>query len=193
MTEHEFKTFWQKQYPEAYPIKHELKWVYPKRWLRMHSLPESKRYADTEAEYQIILRRQNQLLDALIGEGTFIFSSFLQYTEDLSNIHYRQLPDFTAFQKTWTIDLHQERPEEHESDQPIDIFVKREKWQSGGKDELLRAIADDVVRVMFICPSKNCIVAPYDGGVDVIVDSTDRRDALKQKYKDWLSATESGL
>jgi phosphotransferase system IIA component len=25
---------------------------------------------------------------------------------------------------------------------------------------------------MFICPSKNCIVAPYDGGVDIIVDSS---------------------
>ena len=46
---------------------------------------------------------------------------------------------------------------------------------------------------MFICPSTSCIVAPYDGGVDIIVDTENKRDNLKIKYKDWLSKRKDGM
>ena len=46
---------------------------------------------------------------------------------------------------------------------------------------------------MFVSLSKKCVIAPYDGGVDVIVDSTEKRDRLKAKYVDWLSDREDGM
>ena len=67
MTEIEFIDYWNKEYPGSYPINHELKWIYPDRWFRIHSLPDSKRYAESADEYKIILERQNQLINDLIG------------------------------------------------------------------------------------------------------------------------------
>lgn len=193
MTESEFIGYWFKEYPGEFPINHELKWVYRNRWFRIHSLPKSKRYAESEEEYKIILDRQNKLIGDLIGEGGEVAVSFGLYTNDLTNDNYKELPDFGQFQKVLTIDLHKKRPEEHEDGVFFDFFVKIERWKKGGRDVILKAIADDKIRVMFVSPLKKCIIAPYDGGVDVIVESSEKRNDLKIKYKDWLSSREDGM
>lgn len=195
MVENEFIDYWNKEYSESFPINHELKQVYSDRWFRIHSLPESKRYADSDEEYKIILERQNQLINDLIGEEIeiAIAISFGLYVDDITNDNYKELTDFGEFQKVLTINLHKERPEEYEDDTYFDIFVNIEKWKMGSRNEILKAIADDEIRAMFVSPSKRCIIAPYDGGVDVIVDSTEKRDRLKTKYKDWLSDREDGM
>ncbi|MDD2476843.1 MAG: hypothetical protein PHI32_13160 [Dysgonamonadaceae bacterium] len=193
MQDTEFIKYWQTRYPEALPINYELKTVYPDRWFRIHSLPESKRYAENDSEYQIILDRQNTLINDLIGDTTEIIISFGLYTDDISNENYKELTDFGEFVKVQTIDLKKERPEENEHELFFDIYIKIDHWKSNSKDEILKAIADDEIRAMFICPTSDCIIAPYDGGVDIIVDSIEKRDELKLKYKDWLSEREDGL
>ncbi len=189
----EFIKHWQTRYPEALPINYELKYIYPDRWFRIHSLPESKRYAENESEYQFILDRQNTLINDLIGDNTEIIISFGLYTDDISNDNYKELTDFGEFVKVQTIDLKKERPESNEDELIFNVYVKIEKWKTNSKNEILKAIADDEIRAMFICPSSDCIIAPYDGGVDIIVNSAEKRDELKQKYKDWLSEREDGL
>lgn len=193
MIENEFIDYWSKEYPESFPINHELKSVYPDRWVRIHSLPESKRYAENVEEYKMILDRQNQLIGDLIGEETQIAISFGLYTNDIANDNYKELTDFGEFQKVLTIDLQKERPEEYEDEMYFDIFVKTENWKKDNRNEILKAISDDKIRAMFICPSRNCIIAPYDGGVDIIVSSSEKRDELKKKYKNWLSEREDGM
>lgn len=193
MAESEFIDYWNKEYPESLPINHELKLVYPDRWFRIHSLPESKRYAETEEEYKIILDRQNQLINELIGEESEVAISFGLYRRDSTNVNYKELTDFGEFQKVLRIDLQKERPEEYLDEMYFDIYVKTEKWENGKRDEILKAIADDEIRAMFVSPSKKCVIAPYDGGVDIIVDSTEKRDRLKAKYKNWLSDREDGM
>ena len=42
-----------------------LRGVVPERWVRFHSLPESKRYAESEDEEAEVLRRHLTLLDEL--------------------------------------------------------------------------------------------------------------------------------
>lgn len=193
MKENEFISYWNNEYPESLPINHELKWIYKKRWFRIHSLPESKRYAETEDEYNIILKRQNQLIDDLIGKESEIVICFGLYTNDITNENYREITDFGEFQKVITIDLQKERPEEYEDEMYFDIFVKIENWKRDNRNEILKAVADDEIRAMFICESKKCIIAPYDGGVDLILESTELRDRLKLKYKEWLSDREDGM
>ncbi len=193
MIESEFINYWNKEYPESFPINHELKWNYPDRWFRIHSLPESKRYADSEDEYKIILDRQNKLINNLIGQESEVAISFGLYTNDITNDNYKELTDFGEFLKVLTIDLHKERPEAYEDEMYFDIYVKTEKWESGKRDKILKAIADDEIRAMFVSPSNKCVIVPYDGGVDVIVNSTEKRDNLKAKYKDWLSDREDGM
>ena len=193
MAESEFIDYWNKEYPESLPINHELKLVYPDRWFRIHSLPESKRYAETEEEYKIILDRQNQLINELIGEESEVAISFGLYRRDSTNVNYKELTDFGEFQKVLRIDLQKERPEAYLDEMYFDIYVKTEKWENGKRDEILKAIADNEIRAMFVSPSKKCVIAPYDGGVDIIVDSTEKRDRLKAKYKNWLSDREDGM
>lgn len=193
MTTSEFIDYWNREYPESFPINNELKWVYPDRWFRIHSLPESKRYAETPDEYKIILDRQNQLINELIGEESEVIICFGLYTGHIINDNYKRLTDFGDFEKALTVDLRKERPEEYEDQMDFDIFVKSETWRSGSRNDILIAIADDEIRAMFVSPSRKCIIAPYDGGVDIIVDSTRKRDQLKSKYKDWLSYREDGL
>ena len=193
MLEIEFIDYWNKEYPESLPINHELKLVYADRWFRIHSLPGSKRYAETKEEYKIILDRQNQLIKDLIGEQSEIAISFGLYEQDLINDNYKELTDFGEFQKVLRVDLQKEIPKKYLDETYFDIYVKIEKWERGKKDEILKAIANDEIRAMFVSPSKKCIIAPYDGGVDVIVDSTEKRDSLKNKYRDWLSDREDGM
>ena len=66
-------------------------------------------------------------------------------------------------------------------------------WTYGGHDKLLRIIADDEVRAFFVSFENGIIVAPYDGGVDVIAKDTAMRDLYKEKYKEWLSEREDGM
>jgi len=193
MKESDFINYWSKEYPESLPINHELKWKYPNRWFRIHSLPKSKRYADTLDEYKIMLDRQNQLIEDLIGEESEVTICFGLYTNDISNNNYKELTDFGEFKKVLTIDLQNERPEEYEDEMFFDIFVKIENWKKGNRNEILKAIADDEIRAMFVSQSKNCIIAPYDGGVDLILKTNSERDRLKYKYKDWLSEREDGM
>ena len=190
MLESEFIDYWKKEYPESLPINHQLKWIYLNRWFRIHCLPQSKRYAESAEEYKIILDRQNELIDDLFEEDSEIAISFGLYSNDLTN---EKLTDFGKFQKVWTIDLHRENPLEYAEEIYFDVFVKMERWKKEGQNEILKAIANDEIRAMFICPSKQCVIAPYDGGVDVIVDSSEKRDRLKIKYKDWLSHREDGM
>ncbi len=189
----DFKKYWQDKYPEALPINYELRTVYSDRWFRIHSLPDSKRYAENESEYQIILNRQNTLINDLLGDNAEIIISFGLYTDYLSNDNYKELTDFGEFDKVQTISLHIERPNEYDDEMYFDIYVKGEQWKMNSKNEILKAIADDEIRAMFISPANDCIIAPYDGGVDIIVNSTEKRDNLKRKYKDWLSEREDGL
>ena len=189
-----FQLFWKSKYPEAYPIGYELKWIYADRWFRIHSLPNSKRYAETEQEYQIILNRQNKLITDLIGEGTELVLLFLLSDEnDLTYNNYTKITDYKKFHKVDTLNLHQIRSETFNEDILCDIFIKIIKWKSDKHNALLRLIADDEIKMMFICPEKNRIINPYDGGMDVIMETPQLRDIMKERYHKWLSKHPEGL
>lgn len=64
----ELSALWQERWPLSPPLAHELKNLYPDRWVRFHSLPGSKRYAEDEAEYEILLHRHNTVLNELFAE-----------------------------------------------------------------------------------------------------------------------------
>lgn len=190
MKSQKFRELWNANFPEAIPIGHELRGVYGNRWFRIHSLPGSKRYAETEDEYQIILERQNEIIEDLIGEGEQVVLLFTVYNDDVANENYTAISEFSEFHKVGLIKL---QPGQDDEELSADIYVKETIWESHKRDQMLRAIADDEIRVMIICPHKNRIVYPYDGGVDLILESAKVRDNYKMKYKRWLSSHPQGL
>jgi hypothetical protein len=189
----EFNKYWELNYPESNPIGYKLRSYYPKRWLRMHSLPESKRYAESEEEYQIILNRQNELISKLIGENSDIIIATGQYEWETTDKLSTEIVEYSDFDKVRTIDLHKMYPKEYDENDFFGVYITSDVWRKNNKNELLKNIADDKFRAMFVCPKRNCIVAPYDGGMDIIVDTQEKRDELKIKYKDWISEREDGM
>ena len=144
MTTEQFRSFWSDNYPDSYPIGHELKWIYKDRWFRIHSLPESKRYAESEDEYKIILERQNKLITDIFGEELDFFILIGLYTNDITNENYTYLDYLNQFIKVETIDLHKIRPDEYKNKLFYDIYVKKAKWEEDLFNDSLKRIADDV-------------------------------------------------
>ncbi len=64
--------FWQSQFNGFVPEADNLKYEFKNRWVRFHSLPESKRYPENEQEYLEILRRHNVVLQDLCGQGNVL-------------------------------------------------------------------------------------------------------------------------
>lgn len=62
-----FEQCWNVIFPNKVPIPHVLKYYFSEFWFRIHSLAESKRYADSQAEVQLLLDRQNQIITDCFG------------------------------------------------------------------------------------------------------------------------------
>jgi hypothetical protein len=173
-----FLTYWQGIYPESPPIASFFKQRFTKRWARIHSLPESKRYADTKAEWDVLLDRQNRVLDSLVEQHAPIrivinyidIDSYLFKSYDLENIGV-----FV----------------DEEGETVYQSFTFETTWQSHTLDPILMLIADGDLRAFIVAP--DCLIAPYDGGVDLILKDAHRRLEFRRKFKDWLSKREDGL
>ena len=193
MIAEQFRKYWSTNYPEAFPIGHELKSIYKDRWFRIHRLPDSKRYADNDEEYKIILNRQNTLISDVFGNHNDFIILVGLYTDDLANENYDDLDYIDKFHKVDTLALHELRPEENEFDMYYDIFIQEANWKTSSHDDLLIKIAHDEIRAIFINLKAECIVYPYDGGVDVIFKDSQLSKKLKTKYSEWLSSRIDGM
>ena len=56
---------WDEQWPGCAKLRYALRGVVD-RWVRFHTLPGSKRYPESEAEYGIVLARHNTVLAELV-------------------------------------------------------------------------------------------------------------------------------
>ena len=59
---------WRERHPSGPPVAHTFRTRYADRWVRFHSLPDSKRYPESEDEYAIVLDRYNTILDELFAD-----------------------------------------------------------------------------------------------------------------------------
>jgi hypothetical protein len=56
---------WATKWAQTPPVASTLRRLHPDIWVRFHSLPDSKRWPDTDAEYRTVLSRHYAVLDAL--------------------------------------------------------------------------------------------------------------------------------
>ncbi|MEV7612418.1 hypothetical protein [Streptomyces sp. NPDC089799] len=183
---------WQDRTPAGPVLPWELKTAYADSWVRFHSLPESKRYAEDETEYAVLLGRYNTVLDELFGGGEVYVvttdwadpSEPTQWSAHRAALH----PEGTLWT---TLDV---------TDDPDPAFhtrwyfhADRRPWRPGCLDRLLRAVADDTLPGVFVTdPGFTRIHHPYDGGADVILPTPEERDRLRDRHSAWLSAHASG-
>ena len=196
MTAEQFNTFWASNFADTIPIQHYFKHDYADRWFRIHSLPKSKRYAESEQEWKILLDRQNKIITELFGGNTNLLLVTGDYNfNSPGDVHItkeKPIFSFYSFTMSENIDLHKLSPDEYDEGQTFRPAFSETVWNANKHDPLLRIIANDGVRAFFISLDNKVIVAPYDGGIDFILKDTATRDIYKQKYKEWLSEREDG-
>ena len=177
------------------PMAHELKIKFTDRWVRFHSLPESKRYPESNEEYQEILSRHNQVLNELCVMNNEVYLIAPEYSDN-SEPHGLgpELGSILQSAEYWqSLPMHK-----LEDDEEFHYFwhlhYVSTKWESGSLDPILRKVANDEIgNFMVVNVNLGWVYHPYDGGADVVLKNINEMQVLKQKYKGWLSAHASGL
>ena len=185
---------WQQRFADCEPIAHRLRTALPARWVRFHSLPGSKRYPEDEGEYNTVLERHNCILGELLGPERRVVLLTTGYSETPDAVPpYPELRTLDPDAKPWrSVPMH----DLEGSADPCfwHVFASEWEWQPGLFDPIVRPVADDVVRnVMVVAPDCRWLLHPYDGGMDVILDSPADRGRFRSSHRDWLSSRPDGL
>jgi hypothetical protein len=193
MLKTDFQSIWETNFPNCPPINHLFKHRLADRWLRIHSLPEAKRYADTPKEWAELLHRQHVVLEDFFAqnEPVFIYAITGFYSNEEQDLE-TQLQDQNDALKTFDfnplepIDLYIHSSDWYDEGVIFTPYYAKEKFKSNKFDAILRAIADDEIRVFFMDTNAQFIFAPYDGGVDLIYKDVETRNFYEKKYQEWL-------
>ena len=165
--------------------------------MRIHSLPESKRYADTPSEYSLLLSRHNEAATEALGSQSQCILFAGQYVGNPeTKLHFPSNSGFENmdFKPFKTIERYEPQIDPAFGPDFINIWYAPVSWSSEQFDEIIKAVADDKVRhILFASLETGEAYAPYDGGADLFLNSVARRDELKQRYKQWLSTHPKGL
>lgn len=180
----DFPAWWRENIGPTQSLGHELRNALPERWVRIHSLPESKRYPEDEADWEILEKRHREVAGWVLGEGASCWLLVPPWGaghpcfDDISLAVIETLPPFDMGDP--------DHPPEPFSGAPC-------QWDFIAFRQILRAVAEDETSAVFVCPEKSAIYAPYDGGADLILPTRELRDAVHLRLKDYLSRLDSGL
>lgn len=177
---------WQQRWPRCPPVGYKLRDPYRDVWARFHSLPGSKRYAEDESEYTVVLERYNTVLDELFA-GADVYVITPLWTSGA------EVPSSQPVTGYWQSLLVEDDPGP-EFRTHCHLFTVRRAWQRGCIDDLLRDTADDEAAGILITDTRmRRIHHPYDGGADVFLTTPEERDRMRDRHADWLSRHPSGL
>lgn len=197
MTGEQFKIFWDTQYPGTVPLGHHFKHEYPERWFRIHSLPESQRYPADQEDWDILLERQNTILtDLLTNQSKIIIVTGEHSLEGSVELHpLEKVESITtySFMRLMPIDMYVPGSDEYAKGQTYTPMFTEQSWQTGKFNEVLKDIALWNLQAFFISIQNQCIISPYDGGMDIILKDSQTRDFYQAKYKAWLSPRVDGM
>jgi len=159
------------------------------KWLRFHTLPNSKRYPDNDQELATILTRHHTLLNEL-GAGKqpllVVVSAWTNVPEPSPEPwdKYGRLDIDVSY---WQSVL--ENPDETDPDFKSyrQLYVGSFPSQDEKLDALLRQVANDKMSGAILTPEDfSWIYHPYDGGVDILLSSVEEREKLMGSHEDWL-------
>jgi hypothetical protein len=186
---------WKRHFGNVAPIGHVLRSVVPERWLRIHSLPQSKRYPTEASEEIELLRRHNEAATDVLGAGSnaLLFVHFHVNREEFA----RELSKFD-----WSTDLgcpctdlRAFVVDDSDDDyvQPV-VSCNEIEWIPGGWNKLLLDVAHwRIASVVLMNPGTGEVYAPYEGGADFFFRSPERVTEKAVQWQPWLSSHDAGL
>lgn len=173
-----FNGEWAKLHSDRQPIGWMLRKDQTLPWLRLHALPDSKRYAENDTELGVILSRANEIGNKLLGSEAPCW-----------------MIEARADQIVGTGEYAGQFAEDDDSDGMVwRYFVQSVDWQAGAFNRVLADIANDgPYYVVWMARNGGALFAPYDGGFDLFPSSLEQVETLKSDWSDWLSSHPEGL
>jgi hypothetical protein len=165
------------------------------KWVRFHTLPESKRYPENEAEDQIVLSRHNEILQHLITDDLIrVFTVDWSPTPEPPVESSKEIRAVDSDAEYWQTVPSDPTEKDPKFQTYTHVYTSIRPWRWGSVDALLCSVAADELAGVIVAPMNlEWLYHPYDGGMDVILPDEASRDQLKVRYAGWLSSHELGL
>lgn len=179
-----FHSDWQTYYAGRVPLAWELREEGLLPWVRFHSLPGSKQWPTNAKEDKTILERADILGNVVLGFGGECWHVECRRADDEDICKGTVSAGFVARffsydERKWV------------------LFVSSEIWTpSEARAKRLLEIAHDETwphSIFWMSKQTGQIFAPYDGGFDLFLQSTQDAAELRAKHESWLSPYPGGL
>jgi len=142
---------WQAAYPDCPPTGYILRSQYRERWVRFHSLPGSRRYPESEDDYQTLLHRHNAVLSGLNdGESGIVLISTGYSNTDVPDQRYAKLQHLDPHAQHWHTIAKHVLDNDEEYPNYWHFFMSQHSWTPGIFDAILRIVADNTVANLII-------------------------------------------
>ncbi|MGR3480102.1 DUF3885 domain-containing protein [Salipiger marinus] len=179
----EFAHAWRRVFGEVPPLGHILRREFFCHWARFHALPDSKRYADTQDEWFAVLSRANTLATECFGEHAQVWVATGKITE--LPTESKDLPVRMGMTEAMTWIDYREEPVDQSK---ITFFAVEYDWKPKSLDGLFGEIANDEGRAILFSEDARTVLAPYDGGFDIISFQPGKIQQLENTYRAWMSS-----
>ena len=179
----EFSQVWQRVFGESPPLGHILRHDFFDHWSRFHALPKTKRYAETPGEWSLVLSKANTLATECFGDHARVWVATGCFT-DLTP-ESNSLPDRMSMTKAMTWINGSEDPADTAE---MTFFAAEHVWKPNSLDRLFREIADEQERAVLFSEDARTVLAPYDGGFDIISFLPGKIQQLETTYRSWMSS-----
>lgn len=182
--------WWQSEFGDIAPRGHLLRGAVGDRWVRFHSLPDGKRYAETEDEHLELQRRHLAVATALFtaGEPLYVFRAH----EAEARLRGKARHQLAGRQFREAVAV---LPNGAQTDDAEHHYVRAlvTRWKPDFFEAAIRLLADwREVGVSWVSPATRNILCPYDGGMDVFTFSVAPME-LRSRFAAWGSTRSDGL
>lgn len=185
-------SWWTSQVCEFAPIGHVLRHHLCESWTRFHSLPESKRYAQTESEHEEILRRHLAVTSELFVPGELIYMYRSRAWEQRLRGKSKHMLAGNQLREKM-VRLPTGLSVRHGDDDCYCVRALATSWVPACFGTLTRQVADwDEAGVTLVSPASKNIYCPYDGGMDLFT-YTESPGTLEAKFLPWMSSREDKM
>lgn len=166
-------------------------WRARDRWVRYHYLPRSKEYPTTPKDDREILRRYRDVLAAVAedSEDVTVVVDAYAYTS-VTAVPRRPVPPEPGMRRilgdaSW-LGVRRELNED-DYDGWTHLWVTQMNVQDSRMAELFSAVTSMHERPLIMTEGCRRLFRPYEGGVDVCVESEAVRRTFLQAFPSWLS------
>lgn len=190
----DFDTIWNRFHSGHAPVAHLMRHTGAKHWVRFHSLPESKRYADNDDEVAVVLQRSHAMADLVLGDAPAWLVQGRAEWPDMDE-PIIELSDSHATIREFGLQPSPHIYPEGDEDEPAwRPYAARVQWVADRFTPLLRRCAEDLEGpTLWISEATGGVFAPYDGGADLFLPTVDEVARAKTRWPDWLSSHPAGL